>query len=408
MGDRKEVTMARKGSQARQKKRLEKKRARRKEKVKEKHRKEHLPLTDMPLHETLMNPDWEETRYARILVSRRHPEGTYALCEFLVDLDGFGLRDCYAPKRVSAETLEQYVRREKRKRADAGLCSALVHGGVRWAHRFHFPLPKDTRKALDILPDQAEQAVEFGREGEPFLRGDEADIRARVRQSGHTLEEFDCDLFPAPSRERTYYFVTEEYLREGDRNDPLVRLERLATLADRYEATGEIEKAEELHATMEELAGESNKLPEFLKYLALFQDRQRRMDQAMQTRERIVAVTDDPQEKALARLDLADYSRFMGDALGADEIYRKVMEERPELLSVRLRYAAFLYEAARRDEAKESLRELIEELKTREENRDDLTRAYQELYTMLKADGDKSEAKALYKEAKKEQSIRLR
>ncbi len=400
--------MARKGSQARQKKRLEKKRARRKERIKEKHRKEHLPLHEMPVHETFVNPDWEDSRYARILVSRRHPEGTYALCEFLVDLDGFGLRDCYAPKRVPADVLEQSVRREKRMRADPGLCSALVHGGLQWANRFHFPLPKDTRKAVDILPDKAERSVEFGREGEPFLRGDEADIRARVRQSGHRLEDFDCDLFPAPARKTMHYFVTEDYLREGDRNDPLVRLERLATLADRYEATGELEKAEELHGTMEELAGESNKLPEFLRYLARFQDRQRRMDQAMQTRERIVEVTEEPRAKALARLDLADYSRFMGDALGADEVYQTVMAEHPELLDVRIRYATFLYEAARRDEAKQFLRELIDEVKDREETPDILTRAYQELYNMLRAEGEKSEAKALYKEAKKEQNIRLR
>ena len=400
--------MAAKSSEARRKKRLEKKRAKRKEKLKAKLRREHIPLRELPLHQTFLNADWRETRYARVLVSRRHPEGTYAVCEFLVDLDGFGLRDCFAPRRIPLEALEDFIQREERIKAPADLCSALVHEGVKWAQKYRFPLPKETRKALEILPEPGECPVEFGRDGEPFLRGEEADIRQRVRQSGHRLEDFECELFPEPPKEKRCYFVTEEYLREGDRNDPLVRLERLAALSDRYEATGDLERTEELHRTMEELAEESNRLPDFLRYRAQFLIRQERMDAALQVFERIVEATEDTKAKALARLDLADFTRYLGDALAADEIYQKVIRENPDLLEARLRYAAFLYRAARREEGKEKYRELIAELKGREDAREHLQRAYQELYDILRAEGEKAEAKALYKEAKREEKLRLK
>lgn len=404
--------MGRKGSESRNRKRLEKKRAKRKEKVQEKVRRENVPLGQLPVHQVWSNGDWQSARTARILVSRRHLDGEIVLAEFLVDLDGFGLRDCFAPRRVTAESYETFVRREQRATMDPAEASALIHASVRWANRYRFPLPKEARKALDILPEAEEgqeSPAEFGRDGEPYLQGDEADIRARVRQSGHQLEDFECALFPAAATsKRAYRFTTEEYLRDADRNDPLVRLERLAALADRYDQSGEAARAEELHATMEELAEQSNRLPAFLRYLAEYLVRQERMERAMQVYERIVEVTTDPAEKAVAQLDLADFSRYLGDALGADELYQKVIQNHPELLEIRLRYAAFLYDSARRAEAKEYYRRLIDEFKGRDDARELLTRAFQNLYTILQAEGEKSDAKAVYKEAKKEHGIRLR
>jgi hypothetical protein len=394
-------------SESRRQKKLEKKRQKRKEKLKEKLIRQQAPPSEYPLEHALINDDWKDTRSARIGIVRRHPESGLLISEFLVDLDGFGLRDCFAPRRTTPEALQEYLRREKRVRAEPDLCAALVHGAVAWANKFRFPLPKDTHKALDMLPEAGECPVAFGRDGEPFLRGDEADIRARVRQSGHQLEDFECELFPAPSKEKKLHFVTEEYLRDGDRNDPLVRLERLAALADRYEHTGELPKAEELHRPMEELAQQANRLADFLRYLAAFNVRQERMEQVLKIHERIVEATEEPRAKALARLDLADFNRYLGDALGADEVYQRVIQDHPDLVEARLRYAAFLCEAARRDEGKEAYRALIADLKNRPEAKDLLGRAYQQLYTTLAAEGASADAKALYKEAKREQGIRL-
>ncbi len=396
-----------KGSEARRKKRLEKKRARRKEKLKQKHRKEYIPLRECPLHGAFINPDWEGSRLARILLSRRHPDGSYVAVDFLVDLDGFGLRDCSSVRRTTLEALENFIEREKRVPIDAAVASALVQEGVRWANRYRFPLPKEARKALELLPPPARCPVEFGRDGEPYLRGDEADIRRRVQAAGYQVEDFECELFPSRRAEQVLYFVSEDYLRQADRNDPLVRLERLASLADRYAAEGQIEKAEELHSTMEQLAGQCNRLADFLRYLAQFQQRQERMEQALKTYERIVEISEEGEPKALARLDLADYMRYLGDALGADEIYQKVLAQFPDFLEAHLRYARFLYNAARREEGKQKYREIIEKLADRTEASEYLRKAYQELYSILKAEGAKSEAKALYKEAKKRHRMSL-
>ena len=353
-------------------------------------------------------PDWKDKRYAFIVLSRVHQDGGYEVCEFLIDCDGFGLNDCFGPRHFAVEEYDAFVRRQERAAIDPAAAAAAVNEAVAWANRFRFPLPKAARKALDVLPPPGRSPIEFGRDGEPFLRGEETSIRQRLAQAGLHAENFRTEFFPATAKRKSFGFADDERLKQADGNDPLVRLERLAALADGYEQAKQVQKAEELHATMESLASQCDRLPLFLKYLAAYLLRQERMEKALGVLERIVEATTDPHDKALARLDLADFMRYMGDALGADEVYQKVMADFPELWEAKRRHAAFLYQAARRDEGRDEYRALIGTLKGRPEARDILARVYQDLYTILSNEGEHAAAKTLYKEAKHDHGINLR
>ncbi|HAK96265.1 MAG TPA: hypothetical protein DCM87_15060 [Planctomycetes bacterium] len=393
-------------SEQRRKKQLEKKKAKRVEKAKERYSREHVPLDRLPLKHAFVNPDWKKTRYAFVVVSRVHQDGGYEVCEFLIDCDGFGLNDCLGPRHFAPEAYDAFVKRGERAAIDPAAASAMVHAAIAWAGRFRFPLPKSARKALDILPEAGKNPIEFGRDGEPFLRGEETAIRQRLAQAGLHAENFKTEFFQAAPRGTTFGFASEERLRHADGNDPLVRLERLAALADGYERQKKLKEAEDLHRTMEALAAQCDRLPRFLKYLSAYLIRQERMERVLAVLERIVEVTAEPAAKALARLDLADFMRYMGDALGADDIYRKVLADVPELWEAKLRYAAFLCHAARRDEGVQVYRDLIAAAKGRPEAREALGRAYQELYTMLSSEDRMDEAAALAGEAAKDHGIR--
>lgn len=395
-------------SEQRRKKQLEKKKAKRLEKARERYSREHVPLGRLPLKHAFVNADWKKTRFVFVVVSRVHQDGGYEVCEFLIDCDGFGLNDCLGPRHFTPEAYDAFVRRGERAAIDPAAASAMVHAAIAWANRFRFPLPKSARKALDILPEAGKNPVEFGREGEPYLRGEETAIRQRLAQAGLHAESFKTEFFQSAPRSKTFGFASEDRLRHADGNDPLVRLERLAGLADGYEQQKKLKEAEDLHRTMESLAAQCDRLPQFLKYLAAYSVRQERMEKAFAVLERIVEVTADPAAKALARLDLADFMRYMGDALGADDIYQKVLAGSPELWEAKLRYAAFLCNAARRDEGVQAYRDLIAAVKDRPEARATLGRAYQDLYAVLSGEGRDEEAAALAGEAAKDHGIRCR
>ena len=393
-------------SEQRRKKQIEKKKAKRLEKARERYSREHVPLERLPLKHAFVNPDWKKTRYAFVVVSRVHQDGGYEVCEFLIDCDGFGLNDCFGPRHFTPEAYDAFIKRGERAAIDPEAASAMIHAAIAWAGRFRFPLPKSARKALDILPEAGKNPIEFGRGGKPFLRGEEAAIRQRLAPAGLRAEDFETEFLPAVARGTTYGFASEERLKAADGNDPLVRLERLAALADGYERQNKLKEAEDLHRTMETLAAQCDRLPRFLKYLSAYLVRQERMEKALAVLERTVEATAEPEAKALARLDLADFMRYLGDALGADDVYRKVLADFPGLWEAKLRYAAFLCHAARRDQVPVRLSAFVAAAKGRPEARATLGRAYLEFHALLRAEDRKEEAAALAEEAARDHGIR--
>jgi len=399
--------MAKKGSEARRKKRLEKHRARREEKSAKRQEAMRAPVADatLPLEDALIGADWEEKRLASLVISRRHPNRNVSFAQFLVDLDGFGLKDFGGRENAAWEVYDRWLDRSRYKRVPAGFIARMVREAIAWANAYGFPLPKGNRRLLDLPgePDDSGPSFAFGRDGEPFLRGEEADIRWRVAQSGRSLEEFECELFPSPSKRavRTH-FVPPEYLDRADRGDPLLRLEKMASLAERWEADKEPARAEAIFKGMEPIARQVGRLADYLREYAAFLLRHERGEEALAILGRRVEAVSDPAAKAEAAMDRADLLRYLGDAIEAEKVYRSLLESAPQPDRVRLRYARFLRDTARRDEARDLCRQVIAgESGADPEANEVLRSAYQDLYDDLAALGEDKEAKALAKEAKR-------
>ncbi|MBN1420024.1 MAG: hypothetical protein JXP34_14690 [Planctomycetes bacterium] len=399
--------MAKKGSEARRKKRLEKHRARREEKAAKRQAATRAPVAEatLPLEDALISSDWDEKRVAALVISRRHTNRNVSFAQFVVDLDGFGLKDFGGRENAPWDTYDRWLDRSRYRRVPEGFVSRMVREGIAWANAYGFPLPKGNRRLLDLLApsDDSGPSFSFGRDGEPFLRGDEADIRWRVAQSGRSLEEFECELFPSPSKRavRTH-FVPPEYIDRAGRGDPLVRLEKMASLAERWEADKEPARAEAIFKGMEPIASQVGRLADYLREYASFLLRHERGEEALAMLARRTEAVADPVEKAEAAMDRADLQRYLGDAIEAEKAYKTLLESGPRPDLVRLRYARFLRGTDRREEARDLCRQVIAgEPGEDPEALEVLRAAYQDLYDDLVALDEGKEAKALAKEAKR-------
>ncbi len=402
--------MGGKKSEKKKQKRLEKKKQKRKEKIKKDQEKKQVRIPALPVLDTFISNDWEESRYALAVASRTHPHEGVVLSRFELDLDGFGVLDAEGPRVLSSDAYGGFLESLSKRlhKEDPGVVSSLVHEAAKWARTHRFALPKKLHKAMEVLSEPTSCPVEFGRDGEPFLRGEEHDIKKRLAHSGHALSDFASEVArDVESAAQSYLFASPEYVKTHDKNDPLVRLERLAEMADGKEREGDLEGAEELHATMEKLAGENKHLIAYLRYYVSFQIRTERMEQALETHRKIVTLTDEPEDNIKARFALADFIRYLGDALEADEIYQKVLSEYPDRVDLMYRYAQFLAAVSRFEEAADKFRAIISECKEGGRDRRLQEASYRSLYALLKNRNEKKEAKRVKKEAKKELNLTL-
>lgn len=140
-----------------------------------------------PLISCLINEGWEEERMANIFIIREAPTGL-VLSGFLVDLAGFGLKDAWGNYGLTEADIEKSKSRTAARGTplipcDLSLANTIVYGGIAWAKRWRFKLPKEYKIWLGLLEpvDQTEIDLElFGEDGKPFLilSEDELDVFA--------------------------------------------------------------------------------------------------------------------------------------------------------------------------------------------------------------------------------------
>jgi hypothetical protein len=148
-----------------------------------------------PLVASLINEAWEEYKFANIYVVRESPFGL-VLASFLVDLHAAGLKDAWGDYGFSDAVIED-VKAESAAdgnaliHCDLSLTNNLVYGGILWAKKWKFQLPKDYAVWLRLLPpvDQNDINLDhFGENGKPVLFLDEDDIDQVIEQ------EFDPQI----------------------------------------------------------------------------------------------------------------------------------------------------------------------------------------------------------------------
>lgn len=136
-----------------------------------------------PLVTCRINTDWQEHGMAIVFVARRAPTGM-VFSGFLVDVLGFGLKDVMGDYGVSDNDLGEYeflegVYGTDLIDCDYDLVSDLVYGGLVWARKWQFKLPRDYKIWMRLLEPRNLETIDldrFGKDGEPLIIVPEDDI----------------------------------------------------------------------------------------------------------------------------------------------------------------------------------------------------------------------------------------
>jgi hypothetical protein len=199
--------------------------------------------------ECRINKDWQEHGMATVIIIRSAPTG-HVFSGFLVDVLGFGLKDVMGDYGVSENDIKEHKFLKDLHGADLIPCdyelaSNLVHGGLAWARKWKFKLPKDYKLWMRLLEPRSQDEIDFsqfGKDGKPLLIVPEDDFDIIMD------ERFDQDILENP------ILVSGEGLSK----DTLDRLGKIkATLVD-FAMSPEFE--DDLDAERKDRFGEKRKL----------------------------------------------------------------------------------------------------------------------------------------------------
>lgn len=136
-----------------------------------------------PLVECLINKDWQEHDMAIVIVVRSAPIGM-VYSGFLVDLLGLGLKDVMGDYGVNKNQIRDHeflkgMQGEDLVACDYDLASNLVYGGLVWARKWRFKLPKDYKVWMRLLEPRNMDKIDldqFGKGGKPLIMISEDDV----------------------------------------------------------------------------------------------------------------------------------------------------------------------------------------------------------------------------------------
>lgn len=123
-----------------------------------------------PLVTCLINEDWQECKFANVSIIRDAPSGL-VLSSFLVDIAGVGLKDAIGDCGLTAMDIEEFQEQSAVNDiplipCDLGLITDLVYGGILWAQKWNFKLPKDYAVWLRLLPPVDQSDIRLNLFGE--------------------------------------------------------------------------------------------------------------------------------------------------------------------------------------------------------------------------------------------------
>lgn len=134
-----------------------------------------------PLVDCRINENWREAKSAMVHVVREATTGKI-LAAFLVDLLEFGLKDVWGDADMAQGELEE-LWIEARRRGSAvvpceyTLAHQLVHGGIMWARKSGFRLPKELNIWIRLMEPAHGEELDldlFGDHGRPFKTGEKS------------------------------------------------------------------------------------------------------------------------------------------------------------------------------------------------------------------------------------------
>ena len=129
-----------------------------------------------PLHECLIDKEWQDRGLAQILLSRRQPNNKLIFGVYLVDIYCLGLKNTFCNANIS---LEEY---QKLKLAtfeetvlvpcSQGKVCKIIFGAIEYSRRLGFKPQKDFDLSQYVLEElqnnDCDLTLEFGKDGKPF------------------------------------------------------------------------------------------------------------------------------------------------------------------------------------------------------------------------------------------------
>ncbi len=135
----------------------------------------------LPVHECFINPDWQESGMATVLVSRKQPSGNIIVGVYIVDVLCLGLKITYFYFNQTARYYEEELKDllyqgQTSEPCDYVLAHNVIYGAVAYAEDLGFKPDKDFSVTRYILAEDDESVelieLEFGRDGKPcFVAG---------------------------------------------------------------------------------------------------------------------------------------------------------------------------------------------------------------------------------------------
>jgi len=159
-----------------------------------------------PLHECLIDKEWQDRGLAQIFLSRRQPNNKLTLGVYLVDIYCLGLKNTFCHANFS---LEEYQRLKLATLKETVLvpCSPgkackIIFGAIEYAKRIGFKPQKDFDLSQYVLEElqnnDCDLTLEFGKGGKPlYIAGPDDDVKAIIETLRRNVGE-DNFHFIAP------------------------------------------------------------------------------------------------------------------------------------------------------------------------------------------------------------------
>jgi hypothetical protein len=180
-----------------------------------------------PLTECLINKDWQKHGMAIVIIMRSAPIGC-VYSGFLVDVLGVGLKDAMGDYGVNEDEVKEHKFIEGMQGGDLVACdyelaSNLVYGGLAWARKWKFKLPKDYKVWMRLLEPRNMDEIDlspFGKDGKPLLMISEDDVDIIMDA------DFDPSILRDPMATKNKGIPENTLARIGDIKGALIQFSR--------------------------------------------------------------------------------------------------------------------------------------------------------------------------------------
>ncbi len=150
----------------------------------------------LPIHECLVNTDWQKQGFANIIVARSHTNGNITACMYLVDLYCLGIKDTHYVFNISKSEYTEKLGIEEDDfymLVDYTLVHNIVFAALEFADEYEFKPHKDysstTRFMLEEDTEDIElMEIECGKNDKPFFVSGPYDDQAKINKILAQLE----------------------------------------------------------------------------------------------------------------------------------------------------------------------------------------------------------------------------